>query len=136
VPDEASIATLRAAVEAIVPGSVELRVHDHVAYAVELATPGFVDLIAILLDAFATDVRADASFIELSLAERGEVLRLMTNGQTQDLRDAVDALLVFTYGGMYSEWTGYDRATSTLAPPAVWATLDYHGPVDGIAAYR
>ena len=106
------------------------------AHAVELATPGFVDLIAILLDAFATDVRAGASFIELSLAERGEVLRLMSNGETQDLRDAVDALLVFTYGGMYSEWTGYDRATSTLKPPAVWTTLGYHGRVDGISDYR
>jgi hypothetical protein len=136
VPDDASIATLGAAVEAIVPGSAELRVHDHLAHAVELATPGFVDLIAILLDAFATDVRTGAPFIELSLAERGEVLRLMTNGETQDLRDAVDALLVFTYGGMYSEWTGYDRATNTLTPPAVWAALGYHGPVDGIAAYR
>jgi hypothetical protein len=136
VPDEASIATLSAAVEAIVPGSAELRVHDHVAHAVELATPGFVDLIAILLDAFATDVRAGATFAELSLPERGEVLRLMTNGETQDLRDAVDALLVFTYGGMYSEWTGYDRAMKSLTPPAVWAALGYHGPVDGVADYR
>jgi hypothetical protein len=135
VPDEASIATLRAAVEAIVPGSAELRVHEHVAHAVELATPGFVDLIAILLEAFATDVRAGATFAELSLPERGEVLRLMSNGETQDLRDAVDALLVFTYGGMYSEWTGYDRGTGTLIPPDVWATLGYHGPVDGVADY-
>jgi len=135
VPDEASIATLRAAVEAIVPGSAELRVHEHVAHAVELATPGFVDLIAILLDAFATDVRAGATFAELSLPERGEVLRLMSNGETQDLRDAVDALLVFTYGGMYSEWTGYDRGTGTLTPPDVWATLGYHGPADGVADY-
>jgi len=136
VPDEASIATLAAAVEAIVPGSAELRVHEHVAHAVELATPGFVDLIAILLDAFATDVRAGAAFAELSLAERGEVLRLMTNGETQDLRDAVDALLVFTYGGWYSEWIGFDRGTGTLMPPDVWATLGYHGPVDGVADYR
>ena len=136
MPDEASVATLRAAVEAIVPGASGLDVHEHVAHSVELATPGFLDLIAILLDAFATDVRAGATFVELSLAERGEVLRLMSNGETQDLRDAVDALLVFTYGGVYSEWTGYDRSTNTLAPPAAWAALGYHGPVDGVPEYR
>lgn len=136
MPDDASIATLRAAVETIVPGAAELRVHEHVVHSIESATPGFVDLTAILLDAFAADVRPGATFVELSLAERGEVLRLMTNGETQDLRDAVDALLVFTYGGMYSEWTGYDRATNHLRPPAVWGTLSYHGPVDGIPDYR
>ncbi len=136
MPDESSVATIRAAVEAIVPGAAALRVHEHVAHSIESATPGFAELTAILLDAFATDVRPGSTFVDLSLPERGEVLRLMTNGETQDLRDAVDALLVFTYGGVYSEWTGYDRATSTLTPPDVWARSGYHGPVDGVPDYR
>jgi hypothetical protein len=142
VPDESSIDTLRAAVEAIVPslpgrpGAAALGVHEHVASSIELAFPGFVDLVAILLDGFATDLRPGARFTELSLPERGEVLRLMSDGETQDLRDAVDALLVFTYGGMYSEWTAYDHTTSELRAPEAWAHLGYHGPLDGVADYR
>jgi hypothetical protein len=142
VPDDDSIEALRAAVEAIVPaldgrpGGAELGVEQHVAQAIEQAFPGFVDLIAILLDAFARDVRPGATFVQLTLEERGEVFRLMTNGETQDLRDAMDAVLVFTYGGMYSEWTGYRRATRELRPPAVWQRLGYHGPIQGVADYR
>ena len=142
MPDAASSATLRAAVEAIVPGSeshpggAELGVEHHVAQAIEQAFPGFVDLIAILLDAYAPDVRPGATFLQLTLEERGEVFRLMTNGETQDLRDAIDAVLVFTYGGMYSEWTGYLRATRELRPPDVWQRVGYHGPVAGVPDYR
>ena len=142
MPDDDSIQTLRAAVEAIVPalagrpGGAELGVEQHVSQALEKTVPGFADLIAILLDAFAGDVRPGATFVQLTLEERGEVLRLMTNGETQDLRDAVDAVLVFTYGGMYSEWTGYRRATRELRPPDVWQRVGYHGPVAGVPDYR
>jgi len=142
VPDEDSIEALRAAVQAIVPaldgrpGGAELGVEHHVAQSIEQAFPGFVDLIAILLDAFAGDVRPGATFVQLTPEERGEVFRLMTNGETQDLRDAIDAVLVFTFGGMYSEWTGYRRATRELRPPEVWQRVGYHGPVEGVSDYR
>jgi len=138
VPEVSSVETIRAAVEAIVPampdrpGGAELGVQDHVVRSIELAFPGFVDLIAILLDGFATDVRAGATFAQLSPEERGEVFRLMTNGETQDLRDAVDVILLFTYGGMYSEWTGYRRPRGELDPPEAWGHVGYHGPVDGV----
>jgi hypothetical protein len=48
----------------------------------------------------------------------------------------VDALLVFTYGGMHSEWTGYDRARGALRAPAVWADMGYGGPARGHPVYR
>ena len=98
-------AAIRAAVETIAParegrpGGVELGADRHVVDLIDLALPGFVDMIGMLLDAYATDVRAGASFVELSPDERGEVLRLMASGEIQDVRDAVDALFVFTYGG-------------------------------------
>jgi hypothetical protein len=138
MPDPHSIATIRAAVETILPragdraGAADLDVDRHVVELVEMALPGFVDLIAALLNAYA----GGAPFSELAPDERTAVLRAMCTDESQDVRDAVDALLVFTYGGMHSEWTGYDRASGALRPPAVWAEMGYGGPVRGHPAYR
>lgn len=142
VPEESALAAIRAAVEAIVPsvdgrpGAADLGVERHVARSLEGYLPGFADLLGTLLDAYATDVRAGTAFVELTLDERTAVLRLMCAEESSDLRDLVDALLVFTYGGMYSEWTGFDPATGGLTPPAVWADMGYAGPVDGHPDYR
>jgi hypothetical protein len=142
VPEESALAAIRAAVEAIVPavdgrpGAVDLGVERHVAQSLEGYVPGFADLLGTLLDAYATDVRAGTAFVDLTLDERGQVLRLMSAEDSGDLRDLVDALLVFTYGGMYSEWTGFDPATGALEPPAVWADMGFAGPVAGHADYR
>jgi hypothetical protein len=143
VPDESSIETIRAAVEAIVPttdgqpGGVELNAHRHVVELIELALPGFVDLAAMLLNAYSPDVRQGAaSFTELTLEERGLVLRAMSQEDNPDLRDLLDALMVFSYGAVYSEWSGYERATGKLVAPASWKEIGFHGPVAGHPAYR
>jgi hypothetical protein len=142
MPEPASIEAVRAAVEAIVPeagdrpGGAELNVHLHVVDALDRFLPGFVDLAATLLDAYAVDVRPGASFIELRPEERLEVIRAMSLEDNADMRDVVDGLLLFTYGGMYSEWTGYDRETGRLDEPRVWEAVGYHGPSDGHPAYR
>ena len=142
MPDPAAFATIRAAVDAIVPsvdgrpGAAELGVERHVVASIELYLPGFADLLVTLLDAYATDVRPEATFVQLDPDERRQVLRAMSEETSDDMRDVVDALLVFTYGGFYSEWTGYDRSTRTLQPPLVWAAMGYGGPVDGHPSYR
>jgi gluconate 2-dehydrogenase subunit 3-like protein len=142
MPEPASIQALRAAVEAIVPtvgdrpGAAELQVHLHVVEALDRYLPGFVDLAATLLDAYAMDVRPGASFAELTLEERTRVLRAMCLEESPDMRDIVDGLLVFTYGGTYSEWSGYERETRDLSPPAAWAAMGFHGPSDGHPDYR
>ncbi len=142
VPEDTALVTIRAAVDAVVPavdgrpGAVDLGVDRHVVDLIELVFPGFVDLIGILLDAYAGDVRPGAAFAELTLHERGEVLRLLAKEENQDARDVVDALMVFTYGGVYSEWSGHDRATGEVRPPDSWAHTGYHGPVDGHPDYR
>lgn len=138
MPDAGSIATIRSAVETILPASADrpaaadLDVHRHVVDLIEMALPGFVDLIAALLNAYA----GGAPFSGLTADERSAVLRAMCTDESQDVRDAVDALLVFTYGGMHSEWTGYDRASGNLRAPAVWAEMGYGGPVRGHPDYR
>lgn len=142
MPDPASVEAIRAAVQAIIPptgdrpGAAELRVHLHVAEALDRFLPGFVDLAATLLDAFAEDVREGASFMDLSLEERTEVLRAMSLEENADMRDIIEGLLAFSYGGMYSEWTGYDRDTGDLRPPAAWEAMGFPGPSSGHPSYR
>src|SRR2546426_10608037 len=141
MPDEGSLATIRAVVEVIAPptvnapGGAELGVHHHVADAIEAAFPGFVDMVAMLLDAYASDVRAGSPFSGLDLEERGRVLEAMAREETQDMQEIVGALFLFTYGGVYSEWTGYDRTIGELRPPPTWAALGYRGPVLGNPRY-
>jgi hypothetical protein len=142
MPEPASIEAVRAAVEAIVPttddrpGGAELQVHRHVVEALDRFLPGFVDLAGTLLDAYATDVRPGARFTELTPDERTEVLRAMSLEENADMADVVDGLLLFTYGGMYSEWSGYDRRTRQLAPPQAWDRMGFAGPSDGHPRYR
>ncbi len=140
MPDQASLDAIRAAVDTIVPpsdgmpGALAMGVDRHVVDLIEQSFPGFVDLIAALLNAYAMD--AGAPFADLSSDERSAVLRAMSTDESQDIRDAVDALIVFTSGGTYSEWSGYDRETGRLQPPPTWSHTGFHGPSLGHADYR
>jgi hypothetical protein len=142
VDDRPGSAAIRAAVETIAPafdgrpGGVDVAADRHVVDLIDLALPGFVDMIGMLLDAYADDVRSGATMTSLSPEERGLVLRALAREEGQDARDVVDALFVFTLGAMYSEWSGYDRRTGALEPPETWRHVGYHGPVDGIVEYR
>lgn len=142
MPCPETVAVFRAAVETIVPatdklpGGSDLGVHDHVTALIEQGLPGFVDMIAALLDAYAAEVRTGAGFVDLTPDERSAVIRAMSSDESQDIRDAVDAIIVFSLGGVFSEWTGYDRATGHLTAPKAWATVGFHGPVHGHPDYR
>jgi hypothetical protein len=142
MPDPSSLETLRAAVDAVapsideMPGALAARADEHIATLLEQNLPGSLDMLAALLNAYAMDVRAGAAFVDLSLEERGVVFRKMSTDESQDIRDVVDALLVFTFGGTYSEWSGYDRATGDLKAPPSWAASGFHGPVPGHPDYR
>jgi len=142
MPQPETITAIRAAVDVIAPasdgypGGLELGVENHVMDLVDQTLPGLIDMIAALLNAYAGEVRADTPFADLNHEERSAVLRAMSSDDSQDIRDAVDALLVFTFGGMFSEWSGYDRATGSLEPPKSWARAGFHGPVHGHPAYR
>ena len=137
MPDQAALDAIKAVVETIAPrteagpGAAEMDVHRHVAESIDAALPGFVPMLLMLVDAYAADVRAGAAFADLSTEERGAVLRTMAGEQTQDMKEVVGALFLFTYGGMFSEWSGYDRATRSLTPPWTWEALRFRGPVAG-----
>jgi hypothetical protein len=140
--DPETLATLRAAVETVapategMPGAVDLGSHEHVADMLELGLPGISVMIAALLDAYAAEVRPGTAFKDLSIEDRGKVVRAMSSDESQDIRDAIDAIIVFGCGGLFSEWSGYDRSTGTLEPPATWKAVGFHGPVHGHATYR
>jgi gluconate 2-dehydrogenase subunit 3-like protein len=140
--DPDTLETLRAAVETVapatdgMPGAVELGSHEHVADMLEIGLPGITVMIAALLDAYAADVKPDTAFKDLSIDDRGKVVRAMSTDESQDIRDAIDAIIVFGCGGIFSEWSGYDRATQTVKAPATWAAVGFHGPVHGHPDYR
>jgi hypothetical protein len=89
-------------------------------------------MVSVLLDAYATDVRAGAAFAELSPAERGEVFRLMASEESQDIREAIDAVFVFTLGGVYSEAPAAGSGERTAA----WDRVGFAGPSLGHPEYR
>lgn len=140
MPDDASVDAVRAAAATFAPpvdgrpGAADLGVERHIVELIEQALPGFVDLIAALLNAFAAEVRA-VPFADLTDAERTQVLRTMSTDESRDVRDAVDYLLVFTMGGLHSEWTGYDKKTRKLQPPKVWERMRF-APALGHPNYR
>jgi hypothetical protein len=142
MPDPASLETLRAACDTVapttapMPGAIELRSHEHVADMLEQGLPGITDMIAALLNAYASEISMGTPFTELSHEDRGKVFRAMSNDESQDIRDAVDALIVFACGGTFSEWSGYDRATGNVTPPATWAAVGFPGPSHGHPNYR
>ena len=137
MPDESALVTLRAAIEAVAPpvdgqpGAVESGVEHHVVEQIEMYLPGFTEMLATLLDAYAMDVRAGSPFAELSPEERGEVFRLMASEESQDIREAVDAIFVFTLGGVYSE-----SVAGAGERPAAWDRVGYAGPSLGHPDYR
>jgi hypothetical protein len=93
-------------------------------------------MVAALLDAYAGEVSGGTQFKDLSIEDRGKVFRAMSTDDSQDIRDAIDALIVFGCGGTFSEWSGFERATRSLRAPATWAAVGFHGPVHGHPDYR
>ena len=72
MPSDAAVEAIRAAVEVIIPpvdgrpGAEELGAHRHVVDMIELAAPGFVDLVGMLLDAYAPTAREGVPFAQLT----------------------------------------------------------------------
>ena len=142
MPDPSSIEAIRAIVDAIVPptdgraGGVDLGVDRHVIDELEGAMEGSVDFLAVLLNAYASGVRDGAKFVELSREERSAAIRQMASDPSPDIHEAIDSIITFTLGGMYSEWTGYERETGELKPPRAWHDMGFGGPKRGVPEYR
>lgn len=131
--------TLRAVVEIAfpagdgIPSGLSVKAEDHIRDAIELLLPGASDLLAALLDGGAME-RGVASFVELGAEDRAEVFRSMLAEPVADIREAAEAVLLFGFGAIYSEWGNYTNGT--LTRPGVWDTIGYAGPVEGHAEYR
>lgn len=140
MPD--SIQTLRAAVECAfpagdgIPSGLEAGADVHIRDALEAMLPGSTDLLAALLDASATEIGSDAGFAALPPDDRARVLRAMLSEEIADVRELAEAVLLFGFGAIYSEWSGYDRETKTLTPPAAWDAIGFGGPSEGHPEYH
>jgi len=134
--DPESAATVREVVDTILPsdegrtGGLAVGADEHAVQQLDLFLPGFPDMAAALLNAYATGVKPGATFNELSTEERIQVFRDMSTDEAQDIREALDAIVLFAAGGTYSEAGGKgDR-------PATWDDVGYPGPSDGYPEYR
>jgi hypothetical protein len=142
MPDDATVLTLRAAVETILPsregrpGPAELGGAEHVAEALDALLPGLAAMAGMLFDAYAAEVRPGSGFAALPMAERDAVLRSMAREVGQEMQDLIGAVLLFTVSLVYNERTGYDRRTGRLVPPAVWSEVGFAGPSAGHPSYR
>jgi hypothetical protein len=142
MPEPESIEAIRAVVDALLPptdgrpGGVELGIEQHVVEQLEGAMQGSVDFLAALLNAYASSIRQGATVAELTREERNAVVREMAADPSPDIHEAIDSIITFTLGGMYSEWTGYDPATGGLKSPPVWKDLGFPGPKRGVPEYR
>ena len=134
--DPESEATIRAVVDTILPseegrtGGVDVGADEHAVGQLELFLPGFPDMAAALLNAYAMGVRPGAAFTELTAEERIQVFRDMSADESQDIREALDAIVLFAVGGTYSEAGGKGER------PRTWDDVGYPGPSDGYPEYR
>jgi hypothetical protein len=127
-------AALRALVDIVVPrhdgleSASERGVHEHVASCLEALQPGSVKMLLLLLNIHARNVDPATRFADLDPEARATVFADLAEDDAEEIRDAVDGVLVFTLGGYFSDWSGYDRASRRLDPPPVWRRLGYEGP--------
>lgn len=130
---------LRALTEAIIPGTdvdetigaAEIQAEVFVAHYLDFVRDGLTDALPLLLDDLAAQLRPDAIFIELTPAERLEVLRRLGEHEVPELRDLADLLVALTLAAFYGEWTGQDADGALVARPVGWELAGFPGPVDG-----
>jgi hypothetical protein len=131
--------TIRAVVEVLLPpsegraGALDVDADEHAVDQLDKYLPGFPDMAAALFDAYAGGVRPGASFKELSVDERVKALGEMAADESQDIREALDAVTVFAIGGAYSEWPARHEDPPR---PRTWDDTGYPGPSDGYPEYR
>ena len=125
---------LRAVVDVIIPAAdgrpqaSALGVHRRVASCLEMAQPGATSLLVLLLDMYARVQRPDAIFTELTPGQQDSVLRELAADESDDLRDLVDVVHVYTLNGYFSDWQDCSPETGGFTAPPVWQAMGYHGP--------
>lgn len=118
------IANLQSVCDTILPGSSESGIHAKVAELFNTAMPGFPTLVSALLDGFAMEEVPGITFRELDPEAKDRVIEKMSVDPSNDVKDVIDGLFLFTLGQNYNE-THPNREQ-------VWARIGYHGPSEGI----
>jgi hypothetical protein len=132
--------TLRAVVDLAfpegdgIPSGLSVKAEEHIRDGIELILPGATELLTALLDGGAMERGAD-SFLALPADGREHVFRAMLADPVADIRETAEAVLLFGFGAIYSEWSSYDPSSRTLTRPPVWDTVGYDGPVLGHPDY-
>lgn len=122
--DEDVVANLKSACDTILPGSSQFGIHDKVAELFNTAMPGFPVLVSALLDGFAMEEAPGVTFRELDPEAKDRVIEKMSIDPSNDVKDVIDGLFLFTLGQNYNE--------THPKSEQVWSRIGYHGPSEGI----
>jgi Gluconate 2-dehydrogenase subunit 3 len=131
--------TLRALAEAVVPGpphddsfgAAEIEAERFIAHYLDALIPGLSEGVGTILDGMATELRAETSFAQLSLEERGAVLQRLTQHEVADLRELGDLLMALSLAAVYGEWSGLDEHGALTREPLGWELTGWPGPAEG-----
>lgn len=122
--DEDVVANLQSACDTILPGSSQFGIHHNVADLFNTAMPGFPVLVSALLDGFAMEEAPGVTFRDLDPAAKDRVIEKMSVDSSNDVKDVIDGLFLFTLGQNYNETHPKSQQ--------VWSRIGYHGPSEGI----
>jgi hypothetical protein len=134
--------TLRALAETVVPGpphdetlgAAEIESERFIAHYLETVIPGLTDGVVTMLDGMATELRGGSAFADLSIDDRGAVLRKLCTHEVADLRDLGDLLVVLSMAAVYGEWSGLDAEGELTRIPLGWELTGWPGPSEGVRA--
>ncbi len=128
-----SLAVLGALADIIVPAvdecpaASDVQAHLRAAQSLEMLQRGSTTLITRMVNMYARVQRRGASFLELNVAERGRVLRVLAEEEDDEMRDLVDGLHTFILNGYFAGWS----AALPWQPPKVWQAMGFHGKARG-----
>lgn len=112
-----------AALEAGAPGALS----EVLSRLGEEAASGVVGV----LDGYADGVRSGTAFADLSVDERGAVLRTIASADDPNLQQVVRLSVSLVVAAVYGERSGLDASGRLVRRPASWDRIGYPGPSTG-----
>lgn len=87
--------------------------------------------VGLVLDGYADGLRSGAVFADLSVGERGQVLRAIAAEDDPNLQQLVRLSVSLVVAAVYGERSGLDAEGRLTARPASWDRIGYPGPSTG-----
>lgn len=124
--------TLDALAEAVLPGgAAEAGAPDALREVLARMGDEVASGVGLVLDGYADGVRSGAAFADLSVDERGTVLRAIASEDDPNLQQLVRLSVSLVVAAVYGERSGLDASGGLAERPASWDRIGYPGPSTG-----